>query len=86
MSNKKTKQHTVRFKEDNQHLEQMKILWQKVKRASKENKDTTALSIHSLTSLLLFLSLTFGAAEDPRGEDVSASQYGAATLSAHHHL
>lgn len=35
MSNKKTKQHTVRFKEDNQHLEQMKILWQKVKRASK---------------------------------------------------
>lgn len=55
-------------------------------RAGEENKDTTALSIHSLTSLLLFLSLTFGAAEDPRGEDVSASQYGAATLSAHHHL
>lgn len=55
-------------------------------RAGEEKKGTTALSIHSLTSLLLFSSLTFGAAEDPRGKDVSASQHGAATLSAHHHL
>lgn len=32
------------------------------------------------------MSLTLRAGDDPRGEDVSASQYSAATLSTDHHL